>query len=89
MGELFVAREAGPEMVGKIGNRTTVANNEQIVKGISEGVYTAVLAAMKASESNGSQAVNVYLDGRLVTQSVEKRQHERGAAIMGRQVYSY
>ena len=89
VGEMFIAREAGPEMVGKIGNRTTVANNEQIVKGISEGVYTAVLAAMKASESNGTQAVNVYLDGRLVTQSVEKRQHERGAAIMGRQVYSY
>lgn len=88
-GELFVAREAGPEMVGKIGNRTTVANNDQIVEGISEGVYTAVLAAMRASESNGSQAVNVYLDGKLVTQSVEKRQHERGASIMGRQVYSY
>ena len=31
MGELFIAREAGPEMVGKIGSRTTVANNQQIV----------------------------------------------------------
>lgn len=89
MGELFVAREAGPEMVGKIGNKTTVANNQQIVEGISEGVYAAVLAAMKASENDGGQAVNVYLDGKQIASSVEKRQHERGASLMGRQVYAY
>lgn len=89
MGELFVAREAGPEMVGKIGSKTTVANNQQIVEGISEGVYAAVLAAMKASEGSGSQSVNVYLDGRQITSSVEKRQRERGASIMGREVYAY
>jgi hypothetical protein len=89
MGELFVAREAGPEMVGKIGNKTTVANNQQIVEAVSEGVYAAVLAAMRQSESNGTQAVNVYLDSRQITSSVEKRQRERGASIMGRQVYAY
>lgn len=89
VGELFVAREAGPEMVGKIGNKTTVANNQQIVEGISEGVYAAVLAAMKASESNGSQSVNVYLDGRQITSTVEKRQRERGATIVNNGVYAY
>lgn len=89
MGEMFIAREAGPEMVGKIGSRTTVANNEQIVEGISEGVYAAVLAAMRASESNGNRAVNVYLDGKQITASVEKRQRERGATVMGNQVFSY
>lgn len=89
MGEMFIAREAGPELVGKIGNRTTVANNEQIVEGISEGVYAAVLAAMRASENNGSQSVNVYLDGRQITSAVEKRQRERGATLMGSQVYAY
>lgn len=89
VGELFVARETGPEMVGKMGSRTTVANNQQIVEGISEGVYAAVLAAMRQSESNGGQAVNVYLDGRQITAVVEKRQHERGATIMGNQVYAY
>lgn len=41
MGELFIAREAGPELVGTIGNRTAVANNEQIVAGIANGVATA------------------------------------------------
>jgi len=89
VGELFVAREAGPEMVGKMGNRTTVANNQQIVEGISEGVYAAVLAAMRQSEGNGPVAVDVYLDGRRVTSSVEKRQHERGATIMRNGVYAY
>lgn len=40
-GELFIAREAGPEMVGQIGNRTAVANNDQIVQGIASGVAQA------------------------------------------------
>lgn len=34
-GQLFIAREAGAEMVGSIGRRTTVANNDQIVEGIA------------------------------------------------------
>ena len=89
VGELFVAREAGPEMVGKIGNKTTVANNQQIVEAVSEGVYAAVLAAMRQSEGNGGQAVNVYLDGRQITSSVEKHQRERGATIMRNGVYAY
>jgi hypothetical protein len=89
MGEMFIAREAGPEMVGKIGSKTTVANNEQIVEGISEGVYAAVLAAMRQSESGGSQPVNLYLDGRLVARSVEKYQRERGTTFVGRQAFTY
>ena len=89
IGEMFIAREAGPELVGRIGSKTTVANNDQIVDGISEGVYAAVLAAMRASERDGTQSVNVYLDGRQITSSVEKRQRERGASIMGSQVYAY
>ena len=87
-GELFVAREAGPEMVGRIGSKSTVANNDQIVDGISEGVYQAVLAAMRASESGENRNINVYLDGRQVMQSVEKHQRERGASLMGKQVYA-
>ena len=37
-GQLFIAREAGAEMVGAIGRKTAVANNDQIVEGISTGV---------------------------------------------------
>lgn len=37
-GQLFIANEAGAEMVGSIGRRTAVANNDQIVEGITNGV---------------------------------------------------
>lgn len=40
-GELFIAREAGPELVGSIGGSTAVANNDQIVAGIQSGVAQA------------------------------------------------
>ena len=41
VGQLFIAREAGAELVGNIGGRTAVANNEQIVAGIATGVRDA------------------------------------------------
>ena len=50
-GQLFIAREAGAEMVGAMGRRTAVANNDQIVEGISTGVSIAndgVIAAIYA-----------------------------------------
>lgn len=40
-GDLFVANEAGAEMVGSMGGRTAVANNQQIVEGIRQGVRDA------------------------------------------------
>ena len=42
MGQLFLARESGPELVGKIGSRNAVANNDQIVRGIEGGVARAM-----------------------------------------------
>ena len=54
MGQMFVAREAGPELVGTLGGHTAVMNNDQIVASVSDGVYRAVKAAM----GNG-QPVNV------------------------------
>lgn len=88
-GELFVAREAGPELVGRMGNKNVVANNDQIVAGISEGVYAAVVAAMQSVQLGSGQSVNVYLDGRQITSAVEKRQRERGASIITNHAYSY
>ena len=68
-GSLFIAREGGsPEMVGSMGGRTAVANNDQIVAGISQGVYEAVRDAI----GDGGQAVNVYLDGKQISGSVVK-----------------
>lgn len=40
-GQMFIAREAGPELVGTMGGRTAVANNDQIVAGIAGGVSAA------------------------------------------------
>lgn len=45
-GQLFMAREAGPELVGRIGRHTAVMNNNQIVDSVRAGVYDAVSAAM-------------------------------------------
>ena len=87
VGEAFIAREAGPELVGRIGNRTTVANNDQIVAGISEGVYSAVVAAMSETQSGGGeQPVVVYLDGKQIYSSVKRTESRRGVSLMGNQV---
>lgn len=41
IGQLFIANEAGPELVGQMGGRTAVANNTQIIQGIAVGVADA------------------------------------------------
>lgn len=45
-GQMFVARESGPEMVGTMNGHTAVMNNDQIVASVSAGVYEAVMSAM-------------------------------------------
>lgn len=45
-GSLFIANEAGPEMVGRIGSRSAVANTEQIVEGITAGVENGNMAVV-------------------------------------------
>ena len=57
-GQFFLARENGvPEMVGSIGRRTAVANNDQIVEAVKAGVYEAVVAATGGENNqNGGQA---------------------------------
>ncbi len=53
VGELFVAREAGPELVGSIGGRTAVMNNDDIVESVTKGVYKAVRMAMSGNNGDG------------------------------------
>lgn len=64
-GQFFMARENGPELVGQIGNRTAVANNDQIVAGIQQGVYNAMVEAQ--GSNSGSQ--NIYIGNRKVYSS--------------------
>lgn len=40
-GELYIARENGSEMIGRMGNKNVVANNQQIIDGIARGVASA------------------------------------------------
>ena len=63
-GQLFMARESGPELVGTMGGRTAVANNQEITEGIRQAVYDA----MTASNANGNNdvSVRVYLDSREI-----------------------
>lgn len=74
--QLFVAREAGPELVGTLGGRTAVMNNDQIVASVSDGVYNAVLAAMSSSNSGGGQPIIVNLDGKVVFDNTRARAND-------------
>lgn len=58
--QLFMAREAGPELVGTIGGHTAVMNNDQIVASVSDGVARAVSATM-AQEISELRKQNAYL----------------------------
>ena len=80
-GQLFVAREAGAELVGGFGSRTGVMNNDQIVDAVSQGVYEAVVAAMPKYNEQPLE-VKVYLDGKEITKKVEKVQRERGTTLL-------
>lgn len=60
-GQLFIAREAGAEMVGRIGGKTAVANNDQIVESVSQGVYEAVQRANGETNSGNSRPITVIV----------------------------
>lgn len=88
-GQMFIAREDGPELVGQMGNRAVVANNDQIVDGIASA-NTGVINAVMAIGAMITKAVNdkdttVSLDGRQVSRSLYKynqqTQREKGAPI--------
>jgi hypothetical protein len=69
-GELFIAREAGAEMVGSIGRKAAVANNDQIVDGISAGVYRAVREAMSGGSKSQPMTVVVQMNGKEMFRQV-------------------
>lgn len=58
-GQMFIANENGAEMIGTIKGKTSVANNMQIVDGISQGVREAMADVFR---SNGGQTVTVKID---------------------------
>lgn len=84
VGQMFVAREAGPELVGTIGNKSAVVNNEQIVEAVSRGVAQAVAGVMG---SNSGGAFNLYIDGQQITDVVTKRMNRMANITGGGYVY--
>ncbi len=73
-GEVFVAREAGPELVGTIGGRTAVANNDQIVESVSQGVYRAFSQAM--AESGSNQVVEAKVNDKVLFEVIVGRNRQ-------------
>jgi gas vesicle protein len=63
-GQLFLAREAGPELVGTIGGQTAVANNPDIVAAIEGGVYRAMVSSMSSTSENESKVAIFNMNGR-------------------------
>lgn len=68
-GQLFFAREAGPELVGTMGGRTAIANNQEITEGIRQAVYDAFVAA---NGDGRDVSVRVYLDSREIKAGQER-----------------
>lgn len=84
-GQLFIAREAGAEMVGAMGRRTAVANNDQIVEGISAGVSVAndgVIAAIYALLNVVEEKdMSVVIGDNEIGHSYDRYKEKRGRQI--------
>lgn len=84
-GQLFIAREAGAEMVGAVGRRTAVANNDQIVEGISAGVSVAndgVIAAIYALLNVVEEKdMSVVIGDNEIGHSYDRYKEKRGRQV--------
>lgn len=80
-GDLFIANEAGPELVGRIGHRTAVANGDQIINGIANGV---------ASANEGVQSA-VYQMANMIVHAINSKDMDISldGKSLARQMYSY
>lgn len=93
-GEMFIAREKGPELVGKIGQKTAVANNDQITSGIADGmrdantdvvnaVYAMANMIVKAVEEKDT---DINLDGQSLARGIQPYQNRlsslQGASLV-------
>ena len=75
-GQVFVAREAGPELVGTLGGHTAVMNNDQIVASVSDGVYRAVKSAMGSGKQNLNVTFKVEGDPNGIFRVTQKKANE-------------
>lgn len=70
VGQVFLARERGPEMVGTIGGKTAVANNDQIVDAVSRGVAVAVAQVLNSGRQGGTKTAVFNVNGREFARAI-------------------
>ena len=62
-GQMFIANEVEPELVGNIGSTTAVLNNNQIVESVSQGVANAVSSVLSTGNKGNQTATYLYING--------------------------
>lgn len=87
-GQLFIAREAGPELVGRMNNRTAVANNGQIIDGIAAGVEDANIGVIAAiyqligvAEEIAAKDNSVYIGDNEIGRANDRYTSNRGVRV--------
>ena len=69
---------------------TTQISAEEIREAVYNGAYNALLDyKQRYGNEDKDNILKVYLDGKQLTATVEKRKNERGRSIMGTEAYSY
>ena len=68
-GSLFIAGEAGPELVANFGGQTGVWNSDQM----AQALYNAVSAALAANPQGG----DIYLDGEVIYRNTVRRNNNQ------------
>lgn len=72
-GDLFIANEREPELIGSMGNRSVVANNRQITEGIAEATYGAFRQAFSEMGNSFGGDTLVYVGDTQITDIVTKK----------------
>jgi len=89
-GDIFMANEYGnAEMIGRIGNNTAVANNDQIVNAVSSGVRGAIADIMipylSQIANDTRECANKDLEVNIGDREIA-RANARGVSSMGRTI---
>ena len=86
LGQIFIAREAGPELVGTMNGRNAVVNNNQIIAGIEGGVargMAAVMSMFSGGENKSDRTVienhiHVEMNGREIAEAIDEVKSKDG-----------
>lgn len=74
-GDLFIANEREPELIGSMGNRSVVANNAQITEGIAQASYSAFKKALGEMSNNFGGDTLVYVGDTQITDVITKKRN--------------